>query len=91
MQLNGDGQKDPFVEIRSAHPTAPRIRSRWAGGGPELQVGEAEPRTPGIRPGKQDPKARKVQSEDAAEEKPKGMRGRAGKGLGCLQTAGAGD
>ena len=54
-------------------------------------MGEAEPRTPGIRPGKQDPKARKVQSEDAAEEKPKGMRGRAGKGLGCLQTAGAGD
>ena len=54
-------------------------------------MGEAEPRSPGIRPWKQDPKARKVQSEDEAEEKPKGMRGRAGKGLRCLQTAGAGD
>ena len=67
MQLNRDDQKDPLVEVQSADPTAPRVQSRWVQVGTRAPVGEAKPRSLGIRPGKQDPKARKLHSEDAAE------------------------
>ena len=46
MQLNGDDQKDPLVEVQLADPTVPRIQSRWE------QVGT---RAPGGRSRAQEP------------------------------------
>ena len=46
MQLNGDDQKDPLVEVQLADPTVPRIQSHWE------QVGT---RAPGGRSRAQEP------------------------------------